>query len=247
MKRGKKADRDLRHARKLWPNLSRLQVAQLQLVAEHHVFATDLRLLEGNIYVTHSGLLRIARRNHCNGIHTETVNDFCDPGASRWVIKATVYKSRNSRGFVGYGDADPSNVPDSVHGAEMRIAETRAVNRALRKAYGIGLCSVEELGTRPARMQSVKASAGRGDQNDGGQPRLRDRLLLLIREHQLNAEEVKRYATQYCGSKSLGEANRAQVEKLVRHLENLAAQGRETLLHEINGSDDSSAATKEAA
>jgi hypothetical protein len=29
----------------------------------------------------------------------------------------------------------------------MRIAETRAVNRALRKAYGIGLCSVEELGS----------------------------------------------------------------------------------------------------
>lgn len=29
----------------------------------------------------------------------------------------------------------------------MRVAETRAVNRALRKAYGIGICSVEEIGT----------------------------------------------------------------------------------------------------
>jgi hypothetical protein len=28
----------------------------------------------------------------------------------------------------------------------MRVAETRAINRALRKAYGIGLCSVEEFG-----------------------------------------------------------------------------------------------------
>lgn len=45
-------------------------------------------------------------------------------------------------GFVGYGDADPSNVSSLVRGAEMRVAETRAVNRALRKAYGIGLCSV---------------------------------------------------------------------------------------------------------
>ena len=50
-----------------------------------------------------------------------------------------------SRGFVGFGDADPSNVSLCVRGAEMRVAETRAVNRALRKAYGIGLCSVEEL------------------------------------------------------------------------------------------------------
>jgi hypothetical protein len=45
---------------------------------------------------------------------------------------------------VGYGDADPSNVPPWSTGAEMRVAETRAVNRALRTAYGIGLCSVEE-------------------------------------------------------------------------------------------------------
>jgi hypothetical protein len=37
----------------------------------------------------------------------------------------------------GYGDANPSNVSPLVRGAEMRIAETRAVNRALRKAYWI--------------------------------------------------------------------------------------------------------------
>jgi hypothetical protein len=41
---------------------------------------------------------------------------------------------------VGWGDADPSNVSPLVWGAEMWVAETRAVNRALRKAYGIGIC-----------------------------------------------------------------------------------------------------------
>jgi hypothetical protein len=56
--------------------------------------------------------------------------------------------------FVGYADADPSNVSPLVHGAEMRVAETRAVNRALRKAYGIGLCSVEERGSVPGPAQS---------------------------------------------------------------------------------------------
>ncbi len=61
--------------------------------------------------------------------------------------KPRSYKSRICKGFVGYGDADPSNVSLLVHGAEMRVAETRAVNRALRKAYGIGICSVEELGS----------------------------------------------------------------------------------------------------
>ena len=30
-----------------------------------------------------------------------------DPTVGRWVFKATVYKSPRSKGFVGYGDADP--------------------------------------------------------------------------------------------------------------------------------------------
>ena len=40
---------------------------------------------------------------------------------------------------------DPSNTSPLVRGAEMRVAETRAVNRALRKAYGIGHDASENL------------------------------------------------------------------------------------------------------
>jgi hypothetical protein len=106
----------------------------------------DIQLLEGRWYVTHAGLLRLANRDRCSGIRVSRMRELCDASANRWVFRATVYKCPRSRGFVGYGDADPSNVSSLVHGAEMRVAETRAVNRALRKAYGIGLCSVEELG-----------------------------------------------------------------------------------------------------
>ncbi len=73
------------------------------------------------------------------------------------MLKATVYPSKGSAGFVGYGDADPSNVSLRVRGAEMRMAETRAVNRALRKAYGVGICSVEEIGTVPLPTGSSTA------------------------------------------------------------------------------------------
>jgi len=61
------------------------------------------------------------------------------------------------KGFIGYGDADPSNVSPLVHGAEMRGAETRAVNRALRKAYGIGVCSVEEIGSFAEPYRALRA------------------------------------------------------------------------------------------
>ena len=89
------------------------------------------------------------------------------------------------RGFVGYGDAEPSNVSPLVHGAEMRVAETRAVNRALRKAYGIGICSVEEIGSletrstreRPIRKLPPDSSNGsNGHAGNGNGTRVRDRL-----------------------------------------------------------------------
>jgi len=143
--------RNIRFARRNW-EVSSDHIALLKRLTKKlqlSIVAGDLKLLEGNWYVTHAGLLSIAQRNRCSGMRTAVDKGLSDPAASRWVFKATVYKSPRSRGFVGYGDADPSNVSSLVHGAEMRVAETRAVNRALRKAYGIGLCSVEELGWAP--------------------------------------------------------------------------------------------------
>ncbi len=97
--------------------------------------------------MTHSGLLRLAERRRCAGIHSSPILESSDPKGSRWIFKAIVFKSRTCKGFIGYGDAGPSNVSPGVHGAEMRVTETRAVNRALRNAYGIGICSVEEIGS----------------------------------------------------------------------------------------------------
>jgi len=93
-----------------------------------------------------------------------SVQAFCDPAGQRWAFEATVYKSQGCRGFVGFGDADPTNVSPVVRGAEMRMADARAVNRALRKAYGIGICSIEKwgcpahnFGANPADLTSCSA------------------------------------------------------------------------------------------
>ena len=138
MKRSVTAGKDVRLAKRLWGELSRPAITTLKQMIETHSFSLpvgDLLYLGGSWYVTHTGLLGLARRNRCAGIHVRPVAAFCDPTTSRWTFEATVYKSQGCRGFVGYGDADPSNVSPLIHGAELRIAETRAVNRALRKAW----------------------------------------------------------------------------------------------------------------
>jgi hypothetical protein len=197
----------------------------------------DLLLLGGKWYVTHSGLVGLAIRHNCAGIDVRLLPGFSDPAASRWVFRATVYKTGCCKGFVGFGDANPSNVSDLVHGAEMRVAETRAVNRALRKAYGIGICSVEEIRSFVQPTSSPRDSKKLPPQpvngNYGG-PKVRDRLCQLIRQHQLDATLVKSYAVDFCGTKTLREASREQVENFVAHLADWADKDRSALLCQLN-------------
>lgn len=207
------------------------------------VASGDLILLGGTWYITNSGLMRLARRNRCPGIQVELVSELCDPSSSRFAFRAIVYTSQSSKGFLAYGDADPSNVSPLVHGAEMRVAETRAVNRALRKAYGIGMCSIEEIGSNipdsmseQARRQTTGSITGTRTNVDKSEspPRVRDRLCQIIRRHELNAELVKAYATNFCGVKTLREASREQVENFVAHLAGWAEKDRNALLCQLN-------------
>ncbi len=199
----------------------------------------ELQLLTNSWYVTHTGLLRLARRKRCRGIHVEAVDSLCDSAANRFVLKATVYPSKDSSGFVGYGDADPSNVSLLVRGAEMRIAETRAVNRALRKAYGIGICSVEEIGSNSGPMtpapdaQKFPPKSTNGNGNGAGH-KVRDRLCQIIRQHKLDPELVKAYAVDFCGTKVLKDATREQVESFVQQLAEAAKKDRNALLCQLD-------------
>ncbi len=229
-------------ARQLWGEPSRIALRSLrELTARYSlsVAAGDLQFLDGRWYVTHSGLLQLASRRGCRGINTMLQEKLSDLSTGRWVFKAVVYKSGLSKGFVGYGDADPSNVSSLVRGAELRIAETRAVNRALRKAYGIGLCSVEELGAfssapRPTAVSSPSNGSHASNGSGNGQPRLRDQLCLLIRQYNLDANLVKAYAADFCGTQTLSGATRELVESFISHLAAAAEQNRDALVCKLN-------------
>jgi hypothetical protein len=231
-----------RLAKATWGELSSTLLQGLEELTGKYglsVALGDIQQIDGRWYVTHAGLLRTAQRRRCHGIRTSLQKDVSDPIASRWVFKATVYKTPSSRGFVGYGDADPTNVSALVRGAEMRMAETRAVDRALRKAYGIGLCSVEELGSfsgqpkppsAPARSNEFHSSNG----SNNGHVRLRDQLCLLIRKYELDPVQVRRYAADFCGARELREASRDRVESFIATMADQAAKDREGLICKLN-------------
>jgi len=233
---------ELAFARQTWGDVGKARLAELRSLVQRigvSVALGDVCFLGKSWYITHSGLLRLAHRKRCAGITTNIEEHASDPLTHRWVFRAFVYTSANSAGFVGYGDADPSNTSPLVRGAEMRVAETRAVNRALRKAYGIGLCSVEELGCfSPPRMPLAAGPHSNGHPGatgaSNGQPRLRDQLCLLIRQHDLDPTLVKAYAADFCGSAALKDASRDLVESFITQLAAAAKKDRDALVCKLN-------------
>ena len=233
---------NLKAAKKVYPELGRVDLDALcALTAELRLSlaAGDLAHLQSGWYITHRGLLKTARRHRCHSIRVKLVPECSEPKARRWTFKAIVHKTASGAAFEGYGDADPTNVSSVVRGAEMRVAETRAVNRALRKAYGIGLCSAEEIGStslpcEPPGHEPTKHPPKASNNGHGNGSTLRDRLTLLIRQHQLDPGLVKLYAADFCGVHELRSASRELVEDFVNELASQAAKDRTSLLCKLN-------------
>ena len=66
------------------------------------------------------------------------------------------------------------------------------------------------------------------------EPKLRDRLCQLIRQHQLDPVLVKSYALDFCGTKTLKEASREQVENFIVHLADWAVKDKNALVCQLN-------------
>jgi len=172
----------------------------------------DLKFIENGWYVTLPGYSGLHAGDDA-GIQVETVDALCDSAANRFVLKAVVYPSQEFLWLRRLWDADPSNVSALVREQKMRIAETRAVNRRF-EAYGLGICSIEEIGTIPLSPRESLRST----QMERRWPEGSDRSAKSFRQHQLDAELVKPMPVDYCGSKTLLDATREQVETSSREL-----------------------------
>ena len=166
----------------------------------------------------------------------------CKP-AGRWGSSKPPCTSLNpvQRLCRAYGDADPSNVSFRLS-KELKCALAlkleRRQPRSAQGLRGIGICSVEEIGSILERQagsspQSKKLPPRPTNGNYGGRT-VRDHLCQLIRQHQLDATLVKSYATDFCGVKSIREATREQVENFVAHLADWAEKNRDGLLCQLN-------------
>ena len=139
MKRASRAFQiNKRLAEHSWGRLSSRLVTSLRSLTSDYSLSVgrgDIICLDEHWYITHSGLLRLASRRRCVGIQVEMVRDFCDPTGARWAFRATVFPSDKSAGFVGYGDADPTQC--FLSRPRRRDARGRNPSRQSRPAQGL--------------------------------------------------------------------------------------------------------------
>jgi hypothetical protein len=161
-----------------------------------------------------------------------------DPAAHRWIFKATIYKTPGSKGFVGYGDADPSNVSSRSRCRDARCGNAGCQSGAAQGLWhravfcrGVGL-AYRSSGSAREPKQSVKPPQQNGSSN--GQPRLRDQLCLLIRRHNLDPTLVKAFAADFWGTETLNGASRDLVEPFISHLAASAKENRDGLVCKLN-------------
>ena len=102
-----------------------------------------------------------------------------------------------------------------------------------------GSARVEELGSfsapqRPPAATSNSNGHAKSNGPGNGQPRLRDQLCLLIRQHNLDPTLVKAYAADFCGTETLKDASRDLVESFVTELAASAKNDRGALICKLN-------------
>lgn len=123
--------------------------------------------LQGKKFITYEGLIELFHSNGGNSIKTDEINIT----ENQAIFKAIV-KGENGT-YTGYGDADHKNVNPLIAKHFIRMAETRAIARALRLYNNIGMTAVEELGgddSSDTSQASSKASVSPQGSNNGGKP-----------------------------------------------------------------------------
>jgi hypothetical protein len=93
--------------------------------------------------VSFRGLLEMVHRERLRETTTELVQAPTKENGETAIVRATVRTTKGT--FSGIGDANPRNVAPHIAPHIIRMAETRALARAMRVATGCGETALEEL------------------------------------------------------------------------------------------------------
>ncbi len=99
---------------------------------------------QGSTFITYRGLIHLAHEQGLSATSTQLVQAPDAANGMTAIVTAQVTTEKGT--FAGMGDANPGNVPKMIQPHLLRMAETRALARALRVATDAAYTALEELG-----------------------------------------------------------------------------------------------------
>ena len=115
----------------------------------------------GRQFVRFEGLLLAAHDAGLSAVKTALLQAPSEGNGQTAIVQAEVTTARGT--FTGIGDASPQSVARHLAPHVCRMAETRALARALRFALGVAAVAVEELSGEgdgePARATAARPAA----------------------------------------------------------------------------------------
>jgi len=110
---------------------------------------------QGSTFITYRGLIHLAHQQGLSATATELVQA---PDAANGMTAIVTARVTTEKGtFAGMGDANPGNVGKQIVPHVLRMAETRALARALRVATNAAYTALEELGDDAAPPAAASA------------------------------------------------------------------------------------------
>jgi hypothetical protein len=103
----------------------------------------DGTVIERKDVVSAKGLLHLAHKERLSKIRTTVVQSPSKENGETAIVVVLVVTQRGA--FTALGDANPRNVNARIAPHFIRMAETRALARALRSALDVGAVAIEEL------------------------------------------------------------------------------------------------------
>lgn len=183
--------------------------------------------LQGKQFVTFEGLLALAHEMGLTAVFTVMRQAPDEANGQTCIMHATATMGEG-RQFSAHGDANPKNTSKMVLPHLIRMAETRAIARALRLATNVGITAWEETDTAdlaPEDSAPRRAAAAPVEPPPASAEQLKRIAMGLQHLGWTEAQEDEHLVRKY-GRTSKRDLNEAQAGEFLAYLRELAAKAQ---------------------
>ncbi len=195
----------------------------------------DGRIVGEKEVISYAGLLALAHEERLTEITTAIAQLPSEANGQTAVVTATTRTAKGT--FTGIGDANPRNVNPRIAPHIIRMAETRAVARALRSALNVGTIAMEELGDEsdlsandnaqtpapaPAAAPApapIPITTARRSESSRATDAQRKFLYRLLQQRGIEGDAARVFIQRELGAESVADAPKHAVSSLIDRLQ----------------------------